>query len=122
MIQKYSRLSVADNSGAKEVMCINVLGLSAKKTAQLGDVIVVSVKSAIPRSQVKKKEVHRAVVVRQTKPYRRKDGSTVRFDDNAIVLINPDKMPKGTRVFGPIAREVRESGYSKIITMAQEVV
>ncbi len=122
MIQKYSRLSVADNSGAKEVMCINVLGLGAKKTAQLGDVIVVSVKSAIPRSQVKKKEVHRAVVVRQTKPYRRRDGSTVRFDDNAVVLINPDKTPKGTRVFGPIAREIRESKYSKIISMAQEVV
>lgn len=122
MIQKYSRLSVADNSGAKEVMCISVLGLGAKKTAQLGDIIVVSVKSAIPRSQVKKKEVHKAIIIRQTKPYKRRDGSTVRFDDNAVVLINSDKTPKGTRVFGPIAREIRESGYLKIISMAQEVV
>lgn len=122
MIQKYSRAKIADNSGAKEVMCINVLGVSLKKTAQLGDTIVVSVKSAIPRSQVKKKEIHRAIVVRQVKPYKRSDGSSIRFDENAVVLINPDKTPKGTRIFGPIAREVREKGYLKIISMAQEVV
>jgi large subunit ribosomal protein L14 len=103
-------------------MCINVLGVSLKKTAQLGDTIVVSVKSAIPRAQVKKKEIHRAIVVRQVKPYKRSDGSSIRFDENAVVLINPDKTPKGTRIFGPIAREVREKGYLKIISMAQEVV
>jgi large subunit ribosomal protein L14 len=122
MIQKYSRLKVADNSGAKEVMCINVLGVSRKKTAQLGDTVTISVKSATPRSQVKKKEIHKAVVVRQVKPFKRSDGSSIRFDNNAVVLINPDKLPKGTRIFGPIAREVRERGYMKIISMAQEVI
>lgn len=122
MIQEYTRLSVADNTGAKEAMCIKVLGKSLKRTAQIGDTIVVSVKSATPRGQVKKKEVHRAVIVRQTFPLRRKDGSTLRFDDNAIVLINTDKTPKGTRVFGPIARELRDGGYMKIISMAAEVV
>lgn len=122
MIQKYSRLKVADNSGAKEVMCINVLGVGRKKTAQLGDTVTISVKSATPRSQVKKKEIHKAVVVRQVKPFKRSDGSSIRFDNNAVVLINPDKLPKGTRIFGPIAREVRERGYMKIISMAQEVI
>ena len=122
MIQEYTRLVVADNTGAKEAMCIKVLGRSLKRTAQIGDTIVISVKSATPRGQVKKKEVHRAVVVRQKSPLRRKDGSTLRFDDNAIVLINTDKTPKGTRVFGPIARELREGGYMKIISMAPEVV
>lgn len=122
MIQKYTKSKTADNSGAKEVMCINVLHAGARKTAQLGDVVVVSVKSAIPRSQVKKKEIHQAVVVRQKKTFLRKDGSSIRFDENAVVLINPDKLPKGTRVFGPIAREVREKGYFKLISMAPEVV
>lgn len=122
MIQKYTRLAAADNSGAKELMCINVIHVGARKTAQVGDVITISVKSAIPRSQVKKKEIHQAVIVRQKKPYLRKDGSSIRFDENAAVLINADKTPKGTRVFGPIAREVREKGYTKIISMAPEVV
>ncbi len=122
MIQKYSRLIATDNSGAKEVMCINIVGLSMKKSAQLGDVITISIKSASPRSQAKKKEIHKAVIVRQKKPYRRRDGSVIRFDDNAVVLINTDKSPKGTRVFGPIAREIRENGFQKIISMAQEVV
>jgi len=122
MIQEYTRLNVADNTGAKEVMCIKVLGRSLKKTAEIGDIIVVSVKSATPRGQVKKKEVLRAIIVRQTKPFGRSDGSTLRFDDNAVVLINADKTPKGTRVFGPIARELRDGGHMKIISMAQEVV
>ena len=122
MIQEYTRLNVADNTGAKEAMCIKVLGRSLKKTAEIGDIIVISVKSATPRGQVKKKEMHRAIIVRQTKPLRRKDGSTLRFDDNAIVLINADKTPKGTRIFGPIARELRDGGHMKIISMAQEVV
>jgi large subunit ribosomal protein L14 len=122
MIQEYTRLAVADNTGAKEVMCIKVLGRSLKRTAQIGDTIVISVKSATPRGQVKKKEIHRAVIVRQRKPLRRKDGSTLRFDENAVVLVNTDKTPKGTRVFGPIARELRDIGYMKIISMAPEVV
>lgn len=122
MIQEYTRLNVADNTGAKEVMCIKVLGRSLKKSAEIGDIIVISVKSATPRGQVKKKEVHRAIIVRQKKPFGRKDGSTLRFDDNAVVLINDDKTPKGTRVFGPIARELRDGGHMKIISMAQEVV
>lgn len=122
MIQEYSRLFVADNTGAKEVACIKVLGRSLAKWARVGDEIVVSVKSAQPRGQVKKKEVHRAVIVRQKKPLNRKDGSSVRFDENAVVLVNPDKTPKGTRVFGPIARELREKGYIKIISMGQEVL
>ena len=122
MIQKQTRLKVVDNSGAKDVMCINVLGVGRKKTAQLGDVITVSVKSATPRAQVKKKEIHQGVIVRQVKSFRRPDGSVIRFDDNAVVLIDADKQPKGTRVFGPVAREVRDRGYIKIISMAQEVV
>ncbi len=122
MIQQYTRLNVADNSGAKVVGCITVIGRGRSRFAEIGDIITVSVKSAVPRAGVKKKEVHRAVVVRQKKPFRRMDGSTVRFDDNAVIIINPDKTPKGTRVFGPIARELREKGYMKIISMAQEVV
>ena len=122
MIQKQTKLKVADNSGAKEVMCINVIGVSRKTVAQLGDVITMSIKAAAPRAQVKKKEIHRGVIVRQVKPFRRPDGSVVRFDENAVVLIDDDKQPKGTRVFGPVAREVRDRGYIKIISMAQEVV
>lgn len=122
MIQLQTRLKVADNTGAKEVGCIQVLHRGRLKFGEIGDIIVVSVKSASPRGMVKKKEVHKAVIVRQTKPLRRKDGSSLRFDDNAVVLINNDKTPKGTRVFGPIARELREAGYMKVISMAQEVV
>ncbi|MCX6809423.1 MAG: 50S ribosomal protein L14 [Candidatus Berkelbacteria bacterium] len=122
MIQQITRLKVADNTGAKEVGCIRVIGRSKKTTAGVGDIVVVSVKTATPRGIVKKKEVHRAVVVRQKKNLRRKDGSTVRFDENAVVLINTDKTPKGTRIFGPIARELRDLGYMKIISMAQEVL
>jgi large subunit ribosomal protein L14 len=122
MIQQYSRLKVADNTGAKEVACIKVLGRSLARTASIGDEITVSVKSAQPRGQVKKKEVHRAVIVRQKKIFSRPDGTTLRFDENAVVLINPDNSPKGTRVFGPIAREIRERGFAKIISMAQEVL
>jgi len=122
MIREYSRLQVADNTGAKEVACIKVLGRSLAKWARVGDEIVVAVKSAQPRGQVKKKEVQRAVIVRQKSPLKRPDGSTIRFDENAVVIINPDKTPKGTRVFGPIAREIREKGYIKIISMAQEVL
>jgi len=122
MIQSYSHLNVADNSGAKVVSCIRVVGRGSSKFAEIGDIITISVKSAVPRASVKKKEVHKAVIVRQRKPHKRADGSTIRFDDNSVILINPDKTPKGTRVFGPIARELREKGYMKIISMAQEVV
>jgi large subunit ribosomal protein L14 len=122
MIQSYTHLTVADNTGAKDVQCIRVIGRSHLPYAKIGDIIVVSVKSAAPRGMVKKKEVVRAVVVRQTKPLRRPDGSTIRFDDNAVVLLNPDGTPKGTRIFGPIAREIREKGHMKIVSMAQEVV
>lgn len=122
MIQQYTRLIVADNSGAKSAGCIKIAQKSAARFGELGDVVTVSIKSAAPRATVKKKEVHKAVIVRQRKPFRRADGSTIRFDDNAVILINPDKTPKGTRVFGPIARELRERGYTKIISMAQEVI
>jgi len=122
MIQQYTRLKVVDNTGAKEASCISVFKRGRAKFGQIGDMLTVSIKSATPRGSVKKKEVHKAVIVRQVKPYIRRDGTTVRFDENAIVLINPDKTPKGTRVFGPIARELRECGYMKIISMAKEVV
>jgi len=122
MIYPSSKLIIADNTGAKLVSCIQVLKRGERKFGRLGDVLVISIKQASPRGVVKKKEVHHAVIVRQRKPYRRKDGSTVRFDDNAAVIINPDNTPKGTRIFGPIARELRETGYSKIISMAQEVI
>lgn len=122
MIQPNTRLKVADNTGAREVMCIRVLGRGYNEFAEIGDVCVVTVKSATPRGIVKKKELHRGVIVRQKKNFRRKDGSALRFDENAIVLINNDKTPKGTRIFGPIAREIRELGYSKIVSMAQEVI
>jgi large subunit ribosomal protein L14 len=121
MIQHESRLAVADNSGAKEVLCINVLGGSKKKYATIGDVIVVSVKSAIPSGDVKKGAVSKAVVVRTRKEIRRSDGSYIRFDDNACVLLNPAGEIKGTRIFGPVARELRDK-YMKIVSLAPEVL
>lgn len=122
MIQQQTRLVVADNSGAKEIMCIKVLGGTRRRYARVGDVVVASVKIAAPSGQVKKKEVVRAVVVRTKKELRRKDGSTLKFDDNAAVIINKDKTPRGTRIFGPIARELREKGFMKIISLAPKVV
>jgi large subunit ribosomal protein L14 len=121
MIQHESRLGVADNSGAKEVLCINVLGGSKKKYATIGDVIVVSVKSAISSGEVKKGAVSKAVVVRTRKEIRRSDGSYIRFDDNACVLLNPAGEIKGTRIFGPVARELRDK-YMKIVSLAPEVL
>ena len=122
MIQQETRLKVADNSGAKEVLCIKVLGGSKKRYAKTGDLIIITVKKAIPGSNVKKGEVHRAVVVRTRKERKRKDGSYIRFDDNAAVLLNSAGEPRGTRVLGPIARELRDSGFMKIISMAPEVI
>lgn len=122
MIQQESRLKVADNSGARELLCIRVLGGTARRYARVGDIIVASVKDANPAGGVKKKSVVKAVVVRTTAPIRRKDGSVVRFDENAAVIIGDDKMPKATRVFGPIPRELREAGYMKIISLAPEVL
>ena len=122
MIQKESRLKVADNTGAKVVLCIKVLGGTGRRYASIGDVIVVTVKSAIPNGMVKKSEVTRAVVVRTKKEIRRKDGSYIRFDDNAAVLLTAQGEPRGTRIFGPVARELREGGYMKIISMAPEVL
>ncbi len=122
MIQQQTRLNVADNTGAKEVACIKVLGGSKKRYAKVGDVIVVSVKEAVPRGIVKKKAVERAVIVRQRKEIHRKDGSYIRFDDNAVVIVAKDDMPKGTRVFGPVARELRERGFQKIISLAPDVL
>ncbi len=122
MIQHMTRLRVADNTGAKLVMCIKVLGGSKRRYAQIGDVIVCSVKESAPKGVVKKKSVQKAVVVRQIKPIKRPDGSSLRFDENAVVIINEDGQPKGTRVFGPIARELRAKGYQKIISLAPEVL
>lgn len=122
MIQQESRLKVADNSGAKEVLCIRVLGGTRRRYAHVGDVIVVSVKDANPTGNVKKKSVQKAVVVRTRNQIKRKDGSTISFDDNAVVIINDDKTPKATRVFGPVPRELRELGYAKIISLAPEVL
>ncbi len=123
MIQNYTRLKVADNSGAREIMCFRVLGGSARKYAGLGDVIVASVKDAVPHAPVKKGDVVRAVVVRVAKTTRRRDGTYIRFDDNAAVILAPDgQNPRGTRVFGPVARELREKGFMKIISLAPEVV
>ena len=122
MIQMQSYLDVADNSGAKELMCIKVLGGSKRKFASVGDVIVVSVKEAIPRGRVKKGEMHRAVVVRTAKEIRRADGSAIRFDSNAAVLINQTNEPIGTRIFGPVTRELRSKNYMKIISLAPEVL
>ena len=122
MIQPQTRLKVADNSGAKEIMCIRVLGGSFRRTASIGDVIVASVKTATPGGQVKKGEVVRAVIVRVVKQNRRPDGSYIRFDDNAAVIINDAKQPRGTRIFGPVARELREKNYMKIVSLAPEVL
>ena len=122
MIQMQTRLAVADNTGAKEVMCIKVLGGSRRRTAGVGDIIVCSVKNVMPGSEVKKKSVVRAVIVRTKKPTRRSDGSYVRFDNNAVVLIDNDKNPRGTRIFGAVARELRERNFMKIVSLASEVV
>lgn len=122
MIQEYSRLNVADNSGAKRVMCIRVLGGSDRRYASVGDIIVVSVKSAIPNAPVKKGEVSRAVVVRTKKEIKRADGSYIRFDENAAVLLNEQGEPRGTRIFGPVARELREKDFMKIVSLAPEVL
>ncbi len=122
MIQQESRLKVADNSGAKEILCIRVLGGSRKRYAHVGDVIVASVKQANPTGTVKKKSVVKAVVVRTTHTIRRKDGSTIKFDENAAVILGDDKAPKATRIFGPVPRELREAGYAKIISLAPEVL
>ena len=122
MIQMQSQLDVADNSGAKRVQCIKVLGGSKRRVAGVGDVIVVSVKEAQPRARVKKGDVHRAVIVRTRKDVRRADGSVIRFDSNAAVLINKNSEPIGTRIFGPVVRELRSKGYMKIISLAPEVL
>jgi large subunit ribosomal protein L14 len=122
MIQNYTRLKVADNTGAREIMCIRVYGGSTRRYAGVGDVIVATVKQAIPNSPIKKGEVVRAVVVRTRRPTRRPDGSTIRFDDNAAVLISDQQNPRGTRIFGPVARELREKGFMKIISLAPEVL
>ncbi|OGH77774.1 MAG: 50S ribosomal protein L14 [Candidatus Magasanikbacteria bacterium RIFOXYC2_FULL_40_16] len=123
MIQHRSMLKVADNTGAKKLMCIRVLGGYKKRYAQLGDIITCSVKEAVPHGMVKKSEIVHAVIVRQRKEKRRKDGTYIRFDENAVVIINKkDKEPKGTRIFGPVARELRAKGYKKIISLAPEVL
>ncbi len=122
MIQSESRLSVADNTGAREIMCIKVLGGSRKRVAGLGDVIVCSVKSVIPGSDIKKKAIVRAVIVRVKKSTRRPDGSYIKFDSNAAVIIDKDKNPRGTRIFGAVARELREKSFMKIVSLANEVI
>ena len=122
MIQPQTRLKVADNSGAKEIMCIRVLGGSFRRDGSIGDVIVASVKAATPGGQVKKGDVVKAVIVRQVKSKRRPDGSYIKFDDNAAVIINDQKMPRGTRIFGPVARELREKDFMKIVSLAPEVL
>jgi large subunit ribosomal protein L14 len=122
MIQQESRLAVVDNSGAKEILCIRVLGGSRRRYAGVGDIIVATVKDAAPNGIVKKKSVVRAVVVRTRQTIRRQDGSTIKFDDNAAVIIDDDKLPKGTRIFGPIPRELRDRGYSRIVSLAPEVL
>jgi large subunit ribosomal protein L14 len=122
MIQQESRLAVADNSGAKEVLCIRVLGGSKRRYAGVGDKIVVSVKNAIPGGNVKKGDVSKAVVVRTRKEYRRRDGSYIRFDENAAVLLNDADEPRGTRIFGPVARELREKQFMRIVSLAPEVL
>jgi len=122
MIQQESRLSVADNSGAKEVLCIRVLGGTGKRYASVGDKIIVTVKSAMSSSDLKKGTVSRAVIVRTKKEIRRKDGSYIRFEDNAAVLLTPNDEPRGTRIFGPVARELREKQFMKIVSLAPEVL
>ena len=122
MIQQETRLKVADNTGAKEILCFKVLGGSKRKYASIGDQVVVTVKKALPGGMVKKGEVHRAVVVRTRKELNRKDGSLIRFDENAAVLLNSAGEPRGTRIFGPVARELRDSGFMRIVSMAPEVL
>ncbi len=122
MIQQESVLNVADNSGAKKILVIRVMGGSKRRFGGVGDVVIGTVKEAIPRAEVKKSEIVRAVIVRTKKEIRRKDGSYVRFDDNAAVLISKENEPRGTRIFGPVARELREKGYMKIISLAPEVL
>lgn len=122
MIQPQTRLKAADNTGAKELMCIRVLGGSFRRTANIGDIIIASVKTATPGGVVKKKDVVRAVVVRSVKGKRRNDGTYIRFDDNAAVIINEQNQPKGTRIFGPVARELREKDFMKIVSLAPEVL
>lgn len=122
MIQQESRLLVCDNSGAKEILCIRVLGGTRRRYARVGDVIVATVKQANPTGTVKKKSVVKAVVVRSRQAIARKDGTSIRFDDNAAVIIGEDKLPKGTRIFGPVPRELRDLGYGKIISLAPEVL
>lgn len=123
MIQQETRLTVADNTGARELLCIRVLGGSKRKYGRVGDIIIATVKSAAPRGAVKKSEIVRAVIVRQAKAYRREDGSLIRFDDNAAVILDGEtKNPKGTRIFGPVARELRDKGFMKIISLAPEVL
>lgn len=122
MIQPYSRLKVADNTGARQIMCIGLLGGSGRKYARIGDIVVASVKRATPGGTVKKGDVVRAVIVRSTHPYRRIDGSYIRFDENAAVIISDKNNPKGTRIFGPVARELREKEFTKIISLAPEVL
>ncbi|MBE5769667.1 MAG: 50S ribosomal protein L14 [Clostridiales bacterium] len=122
MIQPQTRLKVADNSGAKEIMCIRVLGGSFRRDGSIGDIIVASVKTATPGGTVKKGDVVKAVIVRMRKNKRRPDGSYIKFDDNAAVIINDNKMPKGTRIFGPVARELREKDFMKIVSLAPEVL
>jgi large subunit ribosomal protein L14 len=122
MIQQESRLNVADNSGAKEVLCIRVLGNSGQRYAKIGDKIVVTIKDAIPAGGIKKGTVAKAVIVRTTNKLRRKDGSYIRFDDNAVVILNQADEPRGTRIFGPVARELRDKGYMKIVSLAPEVL
>ncbi len=121
MIQERTILKVADNTGAKKIRCFRILGGSRKRYARIGDVIIGSVQSAEPRKSVKKKDIVRAVVVRQRQPFRRKDGSYIRCDDNAVVIIEKNE-PKGTRIFGPIPRELKEKGFEKIVTMAEEII
>ncbi|MDB4671453.1 50S ribosomal protein L14 [Pirellulaceae bacterium] len=122
MIQQETRLNVADNTGAREIMCIKVLGGSRRRFAGLGDVIVCSVKSVIPGSEIKKKSIVRAVIVRCKQPTRRKDGSYIKFDGNAAVIIDNDRNPRGTRIFGAVARELRDNNFMKIVSLANEVI
>ncbi len=122
MIQSYTRLKVADNTGARQLMCINVLGGTRKRYARIGDIIVASVKKATPAAVVKKGEVVRAVIIRTAQPYRRPDGSYIRFDENAAVILTDKNNPKGSRIFGPVARELRDKNFTKIISLAPEVL
>ncbi|HNS02442.1 MAG TPA: 50S ribosomal protein L14 [Anaerolineae bacterium] len=122
MIQQETRLKVADNTGAKELLCIQVRGSTRRRYGHVGDIIIATVKQAAPHSSVKKGDIVKAVIVRTVKEYSRRDGSSIRFDDNAAVIIDDNKNPKGTRIFGPVARELRERGYMKIVSLAPEVL